>query len=196
MVLGYTKPREAEAEVEACRSMRVPILRRTTGGGTVLQGPGCFNYSLILRVEGNAELSGITETNRFVMERQRAALESVVGEAVAISGYTDLAWRGRKFSGNAQRRRQKFLLFHGTFLIDFDLPLLSRLLRQPEVQPSYRAQRPHLEFVTNLHCSRDAIRAALCAAWNAELPLAGIPKMEIERLAEGKYVSDEWNLKF
>ena len=196
VVLGYTKAREAEVDTAACRVQGVPILRRTTGGGTVLQGPGCFNYSLILRIEGNPELLGITETNRFIMERQRAALERVLGEPVSVSGFTDLVWRGRKFSGNAQRRRQRFLLFHGTFLIDFDLELLARLLRQPAVQPAYRAQRPHREFVDNLHCSRDELRSSLRAAWDANTVLESIPMAEIDGLAASRYSSDEWNLKF
>ena len=44
-----------------------------TGGGTVLHGPGCFNYSLVLRAD-ERNLQSITATTRLVMATPRAAL--------------------------------------------------------------------------------------------------------------------------
>jgi lipoate-protein ligase A len=67
VVLGYANKAREEVDIEACRTRCVPILRRCSGGGTVLQGPGCLNYSVILRIEAAPELQSITETNRFVM---------------------------------------------------------------------------------------------------------------------------------
>src|SRR5688572_6131078 len=52
VVVGYGNKVDSEVEVAACRADGIPILRRCTGGGTVLQGPGCLNYSLVLRIEG------------------------------------------------------------------------------------------------------------------------------------------------
>jgi lipoate-protein ligase A len=37
----------------------------------------------------------------------------------------------RKFSGNAQRRKRDFLIFHGTFLLNFDLQLIAKYLCRP-----------------------------------------------------------------
>ena len=48
VVLGYANRVADEVDVEACRAEDVPVLRRCSGGGTVLQGPGCVNYALIL----------------------------------------------------------------------------------------------------------------------------------------------------
>ena len=49
VVLGYAKKFAEETRVEACREENIPIHRRCSGGGTVLQGPGCLNYSQIGR---------------------------------------------------------------------------------------------------------------------------------------------------
>ena len=43
VVLGYGKALEKEVFREECARLEIPILRRCSGGGTVLQGPGCLN---------------------------------------------------------------------------------------------------------------------------------------------------------
>src|SRR5713226_6021948 len=73
---------------------------------------------------------------------------SLPGDPVTVEGFTDLAVNGLKFSGNAQRRKRRCLLFHGTFLLDLDLALVEKLLRPPSRQPAYRENRSRAEFLT------------------------------------------------
>ncbi len=194
VVLGYANRAAEEANLEACRAAGVPVLRRCSGGGTVLQGPGCLNYSVILRTDSAPALGSITGTNRFVMERNAAAIGGLLGRPVTIEGHTDLAVGPRKFSGNAQRRKRDWLLFHGTVLIDFDLALLGRFLRHPTREPDYRGRRGHEEFVTNIPVERDALKAALRTAWGAHEPQAEIPNARMGALVTERYSRDEWNL--
>src|SRR5258708_2951393 len=56
VVLGYGKHLQSEVFREACAEAGIPILRRCSGGGTVLQGPGSFNYTLILPINHAPEL--------------------------------------------------------------------------------------------------------------------------------------------
>mgnify|MGYP001169447765 FL=1 len=42
-VVGYGNSIERECNIEAYSRLRIPILRRITGDGTVLLGPGCLN---------------------------------------------------------------------------------------------------------------------------------------------------------
>jgi len=149
VVLGYAKKADEEIHLENCHHAAIPILRRISGGGTVLLGPGCLNYSLVLRIQEN-QLRNVTATNHWVMEKLRDALSPLVQTEIIIEGDTDLTLKNQKFSGNAQRRKRHFLLFHGTFLLEMDLPLISRYLLHPKKQPLYRKQRSHEEFLTNL----------------------------------------------
>src|SRR3984957_2817791 len=128
VVLGYANQAAREVNLPACKAAEIPIFRRCSGGGTVLQGPGCLNYSLILRITENGPLAGIAAANDFIMRRNLAALAPLVKGDLAIRGHTDLTVGDLKFSGNAQRRRRKFLIFHGTFLLQFDLSLVEQLL--------------------------------------------------------------------
>jgi lipoate-protein ligase A len=194
VVLGYANKVHEEVDIEACRACGVPVLRRCSGGGTVLQGLGCLNYSVILRIDDTPELHSITGANRFVMERNRQALASLLGKAVTVEGHTDLAAGGLKFSGNAQRRKRDWLLFHGTFLLSFDLGLIEKLLLPPPRQPEYRQGRSHATFVTQLNIASDVVKSTLREAWAANTPKTDIPNERITKLVAEKYSRDAWNL--
>jgi lipoate-protein ligase A len=196
VVVGYANKVATEVNVAACEARGIPVLRRCSGGGTVVQGPGCLNYTLVLRITADGPLHNIGVANQFIMRQNRAALEPVVNQPVAIRGHTDLAIGERKFSGNSQRRRKHFLLFHGTFLLDFDLALVSELLPLPSRQPDYREHRAHTEFLTNLNVPANTVKAVLRQAWKAEEPLKGFPTGRISALSRDKYATREWNQKF
>jgi lipoate-protein ligase A len=201
-VVGYANKIATEVNVAACVAKDVPIFRRCSGGGTVLQGSGCLNYALILRITADGPCRTITSANEFIMEKNRAAIEVLFKSQIAnrksqilVNGHTDLALDGRKFSGNSQRRKKNFLLFHGTFLLDFNLALVSEFLRMPSLQPDYRASRSHDDFLMNLNLPADQVKAALQKTWNVTEELKVIPQSEIQTLAAQKYSTDEWNLK-
>jgi lipoate-protein ligase A len=200
VVVGYANHVGTEANTTACAAERIPVLRRCSGGGTVLQGPGCLNYSLILKLNSHDQLKNIPSANRFIMERNCAALNTLLSSGrshtASIDGCTDLVIAGRKFSGNSQRRRRHCLLFHGTFLLKFDIALMEKLLSMPSKQPAYREQRSHRDFLMNLTVSVAEVKRALREAWNALQPLETIPHETISTLVRDKYATAEWNLKF
>src|SRR5215471_5736480 len=78
IVLGYGNKLATEVNQPACEGRAIPILRRISGGGTVLQGPGVLNYALVLRAEAGSPLSGIHGANQFIMERNAAALNELL----------------------------------------------------------------------------------------------------------------------
>jgi len=196
VVVGYANRVAAEVNVGACTAKKIPIFRRCSGGGTVLQGRGCLNFALVLRIDQGGTCRTITSANQFIMEKNCAAIETLLKSEVAVSGHTDLTLGGRKFSGNSQRRRKNFLLFHGAFLLDFDLALVNELLRMPSLQPHYREGRSHDDFLVNLNLPADRVKTALQQAWGATESLADFPREQMQILAAQKYSTDAWNLKF
>jgi len=196
VVLGYANQAATEVNLPFCQQLSVPVLRRCTGGGTVLQGPGVLNYSLILRTDGSGPCHSIHATNQFILERHRDVLARLVMAPVEWRGQTDLAIGGLKFAGNAQRRHRRFLLFHGSILLHLDLGLLEKILPQPSRQPDYRINRSHSDFLINLNVPDHVIKAALSKVWDATDPLDPIPFDQITCLASEKYALDQWNLKF
>jgi lipoate-protein ligase A len=175
VVAGHSNRSLVEIRLGRCTELGVPVLRRSSGGGTVVLGPGCLAYAVILEVEPGGPLDGIRRTNTFVMEKNRRALEATCRRPVVVAGYTDLVVSHdggpRKFSGNSQRRKRNAALFHGTFLFDFDLSLVEELLDNPQVAPGYRGGRPHAEFLANLGVSPETIRESMRREWEAFSPI-------------------------
>jgi lipoate-protein ligase A len=154
--------------LDACAADGVPVLRRFSGGGTVVLGPGCLNYAVVLPLVSQPGLTDVAGSFRLLLGRIVAAL-AIPG--LAIQGRTDLTLDGRKVSGNAQRRGRRALLQHGTLLYDFDPALATRYLKEPARRPAYRTDRGHAAFMGNLPLDRDQVSAALETAW-ADLALA------------------------
>ncbi len=193
VVVGFSNSVASEVNMEACKREGIPVLRRCSGGGTILQGPGCLNYTLILKIAGRPEVETIPITNHFVMTKQREAIAKVLGRPVEIRGLTDLAVDGMKFSGNAQRRKRRALIFHGTFLLHFDLGLVEKFLTMPSREPDYRKGRTHGQFLMNLNAPASEIKRALRDVWRPTSEMTAAP--DCQRLIAEKYSRDEWNLK-
>jgi lipoate-protein ligase A len=161
VVLGRSGVLERDVDETACATDGVEILRRDSGGGAVLVGPGCVNYALMLSLERRPELRDVRSSYRVILTWIVAALD-VPG--LEIRGLSDLAIGDRKVSGNAQRRGARALLHHGTLLCGLDTQLMERYLKPPPRQPDYRRGRSHGEFAGRLPLSSDEIIARL-QAW-------------------------------
>lgn len=196
VVLGHGNKWREEVDASACAANGIPVLRRCSGGGAVLQGPGCFNYSLILR-QDNIAGAGVRAAFEFVLARHRSCLEPLIGGAVSIRGISDLTLGERKFSGNAQYRKRQYVLVHGTFLLDFDLRSMEKVLKIPTKQPDYRRQRRHNDFLVNLEVEVEIIRGSLRCCWSATDDYNPVPLESIvDRLVHERYQCTEWNEKF
>lgn len=195
-VAGYSNKVRVETHFENCLQDKVPVLRRASGGGTVLQGPGCLNYSLVLRIPEKGPLTNLTQTNDYVLNKHKQALAPLLSGNTSVFGISDLALGNLKFSGNAQRRKKNALLFHGTFLYAFDLAKIERYLAFPSKQPDYRENREHLKFITNVPLKPAQIKMSLVEIWKAEEAFKTVPGKETSKLVEEKYSREDWNLKY
>ena len=144
---------EAWVHVPACASRGVPLLRRESGGGAVVVGPGCLNIALVLSLDGRPWLADVERSYEWMLGRLAGVL-AIGGIAVRS---TDLAIRERKFAGHAQRRVRDAILHHGVVLYDFDLELVDALLPEPPRRPAWRGNRTHREFLTSAPLARDDI---------------------------------------
>lgn len=181
-----------DVNASACEAASVPILRRASGGGTVLLGPGCLCFSLVLACDRLPGLNEIPASNRYVLSRVRQALRYVVPEAM-VEGTSDLSVGGRKLSGNAQQRKRRHFLHHGTLLCGFDLELIAKYLNPPERQPEYRRDRPHAEFVMNLPATAEDVSRVLIEEWNPVGEYEPLPWDTVRQLMDEKYSRDDWN---
>jgi lipoate-protein ligase A len=168
VVLGLSKKINLDVHFEKCIQDNIPILKRCSGGGTVLQGPGCFNYSYILPMSFSNNLCSLTNTTPFILNMVKTILSPSVKQ-IEIKGISDLVINDIKFSGNAQRRLKQAVLFHGTILYNFDLNLISAYLKEPPVQPDYRKKRVHQNFIQNINLKKSDLISLFSNTTHANL---------------------------
>ncbi len=191
VVLGAGGKVYEDVDAVACAADQVPITRRGSGGGTVLLGPGCLVFSLVLAHARAEELRQIGSSYRYILGRVQQALAPLVAD-IEPAGTSDLAIGGRKFSGNSQQRKQTHLLHHGTLLYDFDLSRIARYLKSPPRQPAYRAGRDHADFLMDLPLTRTTIEARLREVWGATEATTDWPTDQVRRLLDEKYEQESW----
>lgn len=182
IVLGRIGRPQEELNIADVLADGIPVLRRCSGGGTVVQGPGCLNYTCILSKEDPA-IADLRRSYDDILGRVTAVLRGcgVEAEFLPISDIALAAGR-RKISGNAQKRGRDFILHHGTILYAADLSLIVRYLAMPPSMPEYRQARSHLEFVTNAQLDIRRFKDGLCAQFQAAQKIEQVRDGERQRL--------------
>ena len=163
VVLGASGRIDDDVFLDDCAADGVPILRRSSGGGTVVLGPGVLCVTVILPEDAAPGLSRVDLAHTHVLEKIASGPPRVQCSPMAILGRGDLVIEDRKFAGSAQRR-----LKTGSWCIARSCTISrssesARYLKIPRRQPEYRAGRSHADFLVNLALPRqqlaDAIRS-------------------------------------
>ncbi|MFM1905119.1 MAG: putative lipoate-protein ligase [Planctomycetota bacterium] len=193
VVVGSSSRIDEEVDRGACEREGVTILRRPSGGLTVVLGPGCLMWTVVASLP--AAPPAIERIHATVLDPLAAALVAA-GRPVVRRGSSDLAVAGsdgeRKVSGNALRVRRGGVLYHGTLLDAFDLELIGRVLRHPPREPAYRARRDHAAFLANLGLGRPALEAAVRQAFAATRCRTAWPADRVAALVRERYASPAW----
>ena len=194
VVLGRSSKAAEEANLEACLADGVPVLRRCSGGASIVAGPGCLMYAVVLSYERHPELRALDLAHCFVLSRLREALLPLVA-GVQIRGTSDLAVGDHKFSGNSLRCKRSHLLYHGTLLYDFDFTLFGKYLGTAPRQPAYRKGRTHRQFVANIALSAAEMKQAIGVTFGVSEKLTNWPQELVRQLVKERYSAESWNLR-
>lgn len=214
-VIGLAQKPEVELDCEAVRRDGIGLVRRQSGGGTVLLYPGvlCWEaWASFEAIERGGGSSGIRETYRFMSGPVMDGLRRL-GLQPFQAGICDISIPGTgggealKLAGTAQLRRRRKALVHGSLLVDADVGLLGRYLRMPSEQPDYRIGRSHRDFCVTVAealgagrasgdllsgVARRVCDAATDAGWRIASPPAELDPAALE-LHRDKYADSEWN---
>jgi lipoate---protein ligase len=200
VVLGASCRIAADVFVENCAADRVPIFRRSSGGGTVVVGPGVLCVTVILPEGAAAGLSRVDLAHDYVLTGIAAAIQAA-GVSATVRGRGDLVWDDRKFGGSAQRRLKSWFMVHCSILYDLAIERITRYLKTPSRQPEYRAGRSHEDFLVNLSLNQrelaDTIRTTFCMATINTLDVIDeVPPQLVHSLLDEKFRNREWIERF
>ncbi|MDG2221235.1 MAG: lipoate--protein ligase family protein [Rubripirellula sp.] len=195
VVAGRSTRIDDEIDLQYCKRHAIPVLRRCSGGATVVGGPGCLMYSVVLSLAGDDSLRKIDIAHKFVMSRILAALQSQVIET-EWQGICDLTWQNRKCSGNSLKISRNHLLYHGTILYGMELDTMVCALQFAPRQPDYRAGRDHRDFVTNLPIDpkqfSEDVKTAFQVTGSANCEFL---KTRIGLLRQQRYDDPQWHFR-
>jgi lipoate-protein ligase A len=192
VVVGRNSEVAREVNLGYCRERSIQVLRRSSGGASVVVAPGSLMYAVVLCYEKRPHLRALDEAHRFVLTRLVDALGRLAPD-LSRQGTSDLAIGSMKCSGNSLRCKRNCFLYHGTLLYGAPLDLIADCLAMPPRQPEYRASRPHRAFLTNLPATADQLRIALAAGWQATASNDDWPRERVKQLVATRYSQAAWN---
>uniref|UniRef100_M4BIS4 BPL/LPL catalytic domain-containing protein n=1 Tax=Hyaloperonospora arabidopsidis (strain Emoy2) TaxID=559515 RepID=M4BIS4_HYAAE len=156
IVMGISGKPEQLLHLDAVKRDGIPVLKRFSGGGTVIVDHNTVFTTFICRHEDFPHVKPFPPDimawshdffSPFFARVCRDDLKFSLRE-------NDYAFNDRKFGGNAQSLSRGRWLHHTSFLWDFD-PKNMEYLTHPARQPKYRQQRSHLDFLCPL---KDALK--------------------------------------
>lgn len=144
ITIGYSQNAEAELNLQLCRDLGVPVVRRPTGGRALLHGNE-LTYAVVAPVSIAPFNQGLKATFAAISEALLAGLQELgihgevnvskqqLGAArtpacFASLNHCEITVDGKKLIGSAQKRTSQAFLQHGSVIIDSDHDLFATLL--------------------------------------------------------------------
>jgi len=196
LVLGSNQAVANELDLAAVRRHGFTIVRRLSGGGTMLAEPGkTITWSLVTPLQPVAGMSFVesfAHLDRWAVETLRS-----LGVDAGYRPINDIVSPAGKIAGAAQARRRGALVHHVTMAYSMDQALLRELIRIGLPALSDRGVRSAEKQVspldTLLQLPRAEVVAALAAASGARPGRLEPAELEAAAvLAAEKYARREW----
>ena len=198
IVVGKFQNTAGEIDNEFVRQHGITVVRRLSGGGAVYHDLGNLNFTFIT----DADPSGQIDLRSFclpILETLRS-----FGVPAELSGRNDMIIEGRKFSGNAQYRKNGRVMHHGTLLFDSDLSIMSKALHVDRSKMESKGIQSVESRVTNLKehlppdVTMDVFKQRLIRHLSQASPLNCLQltakdEDAIDHLRRQRYDTWEWN---
>lgn len=145
IVMGMSGTREEHVNEEKMLHNPVPLIRRFSGGGTVVVNESTFFASFIFQ-KSELDLGNCPQK---VLHWTAALYQEAWKPFEIAARENDYVLHEKKIGGNAQYFTRDRFLHHTTFLWDYN-PEEMQLLNMPKKRPKYREDRAHEEFITRM----------------------------------------------
>jgi lipoate-protein ligase A len=206
VIVGKYQDIDAALKLDRCRARGIEYNRRSTGGGTVIMGPEIIALGLGINVDWpgleKGGVGGVFESMARVLIK---ALDRL-GIPAHFQPKNDLEVSGKKIAGlSAAAESGRSLLFHTSFLVDFDVPLMLDIMNTPMEKLSDKGYncfsqrmttvRKELKRLLPVTAVMDAIQESFEVEFGIRFQEDHPDEWEkktIRRFMEERYTSKDW----
>ncbi|NPD85584.1 lipoate--protein ligase family protein [Lentimicrobium sp. L6] len=202
VIMGKHQNPLKEVNIAFLNQKQIPIIRRISGGGTVYHDLGNLNYSFIDMGKADS-LVNFAKYSQPILD----LLQSLEVDAKLV-GKSDLKINDRKFSGNASHVYRNKVLHHGTLLFNSNLKVLNESIKINKNNITDKAVNSNRSVVGNISdylstpMTISDFKSKLFQHIQNIFPEAKVTNLnktqisEIQRLADEKYKTWEWNFGY
>jgi lipoate---protein ligase len=151
LVLGQSNKADTSLNMEAVLSDGITVLKRPSGGETVILTPNTLVIAISFSTES---LKNPREYFRKINDNIMAVLAGQGIENLSQKGISDIAIGEKKILGSSIYRRPNRVFYHAVLNVSEDINVISKYILHPSKEPDYRKGRLHSEFVTSLEAEQ------------------------------------------
>lgn len=148
IVLGKSNSVEKSAYIELAQIDNVEIIKRNSGGESVILSPNMIVFSIKVTSTNSIHPKSVFS---IINENLIENLSNLGIKNLCSKGISDLSIGEKKILGSSIFRSQNTLFYHAVINVNEDINLISKYLKHPTKEPDYRKGRNHLDFVTSIH---------------------------------------------
>jgi lipoate-protein ligase A len=146
--IGYFQSLEEEVDLEYCKKVGVDYVRRITGGGAVFHEKE-LTYSIVIPESHPHIPKNIIDSYKRICGAIIRGLDDL-GINSSYFPINDILTNNKKISGNAQTRKSRTVLQHGTILMDVDVEKMFSILKVPDEKIKDKLIKDVRERVTSI----------------------------------------------
>jgi lipoate-protein ligase A len=145
IVMGISQKPEEVVDLELAKSCNIPLIKRFSGGGTVIVDPNTIFVTFIF---DESILNAPLYPKNILNWTKDFFYNALEIDDFDLRG-NDFTLGNKKIGGNAQYLKKGRFLQHTSFLWDYEEKNMDFLLHPPK-EPEYRQKRSHKDFLTKL----------------------------------------------
>ncbi len=201
--IGYHQLMDKEINVDYARKQGFQLVRRTIGGGAILDGPWEQDYFVVINRSSPECPKSIPEFYATFMKPPIYALKKL-GLDATIRQPNDILVDGKKISGNGAIGIEKANVLAGDLLLDAPTHLMSEIINAPSEKFKDKLAKSMSEWIISIksqtgeETTREYVKQLLVEGFKEELgielelgEMTASEKKKLEELVEERK-TEEW----
>ncbi|QZT36021.1 lipoate--protein ligase [Halosquirtibacter xylanolyticus] len=202
VIIGKHQNAFAEVSAKYIIDNNIPLIRRISGGGTVVHDNGNLNFCFISNHESIETLS-----YKKCIEPIKDFLTHQYGISPILSERNDIQVNNRKVTGSAFHIYKKRTIAHGTLLVNSDIKEISKILKSATAMfdsngvKSKRSRIMNLGEISNIPSNIEIFKDNMISfftkqGYSYEDILNIVDYNIVKKLCQDKYTKWDWNIAY